>query len=80
VKGYPITALPEDSRMMTVPTLLIYLALNPAMKWEFSHVEHINGTGAREYCEDRRRWKDAQFEGKPGDLRIVCTEDQSVEL
>lgn len=65
---------------MTVSTLLIYLVLNSAMQWEFDSAVHLNGTGARAYCEDMRRWKDEAFGGVPGDMLVICTEDLGVEL
>ena len=65
---------------MTAATLLMYLVLNSAMQWQFDSVVHLNGTGARAYCEEMRRWKDEAFSGKPGDMRVVCTEDLGVKL
>lgn len=65
---------------MTLSTLMVYLILNSALQWEFDSVVHMNGTGARAHCEQMRRWKDAEFDGKPGDMRVVCTDDLGVEL
>lgn len=65
---------------MTASTLAVYLILNALSQWEFDHVQHLNGTGARAYCEDMRRWKDEAFDNKPCDLRVVCTDDLGVEL
>jgi hypothetical protein len=61
---------------MTMATLLVYLVLNSSMEWQFDSVVHLNGTGARAYCEEMRRWKDHAYSGKPGDLRVICTDDK----
>jgi hypothetical protein len=61
---------------MTPATLLVYMVLNAALQWQFDSVVHLNGNGARAYCEDMQRWKVEIYRGKVGDLKVVCTDDK----
>lgn len=58
-------------------TLLIYLILNAAGRWEFLAIEHV---GSEAYCAVLANSVAGIYEGKPGNMRIVCAEDKGFEL
>jgi hypothetical protein len=68
-------------------TLLIYFVLASVtiasdgariFHWKFSHIEHINGEGSREYCEQLAGNVAGVYEGQPGNMRLICMDDQRV--
>lgn len=65
---------------MTASTMMLFMVLNALSQWEFSHVEHLNGDGARAYCEQMRQWKDEAYRGQPGDMKVICGDDHEVRL
>ena len=46
--------------------------------WEFSHIEHINGFNSRDYCEQLAGKVNGVYEGRPGNMRVICMDDQGV--
>lgn len=65
---------------MTPATLLLYFVLDAALQWQFDSVVHLNGNGARAYCEEMQRWKKKDFSGKPGDMKVICADDKGQQL
>jgi hypothetical protein len=68
-------------------TLLIYFVLASVTvasdgartnNWEFSHIEHVNGFNSREYCEQLAGEVAEEYEGRPGNMRAICMDDQGV--
>jgi hypothetical protein len=68
-------------------TLLIYFVLASVTidsdgartnHWEFSHVEHINGFNSHDYCEQLAGKVAGVYEGRPGNMRVSCMDDQGV--
>lgn len=74
---------------MTAATLMVYFILASVTiapdgartnNWEFFAIEHVNGFDSREYCERLAGNVAGVYEAKPGNMRIICTDDLSVEL
>ena len=68
-------------------TLLIYFVLASVTiasdgarsnHWEFSHMEHINGFNSRDYCEQLAGKVAGVYEGRRGNMRVFCMDDQGV--
>jgi hypothetical protein len=68
-------------------TLLIYFVLASitiapdgarTIHWDFSHIEHINGFNSRDYCEQLAGKVNGVYEGRPGNMRVICMDDQGV--
>ena len=61
-------------------TLLVYFILTASLRWEFYSIETISGDGARDYCEQQAGNVAALYQGKPGNMRVVCADDLGVEI
>jgi hypothetical protein len=57
-------------------TLLLYFILTQQHTWQFLAVEHVT---TREYCEYLANTVDRVYRGTPGNVRIVCADDQGSE-
>lgn len=57
-------------------TLLVYFILTAAHTWEFMAIEHVS---TRAYCEYLARDVDMAFSNTPGNVRILCADDDGAE-
>ncbi len=57
-------------------TLLIYFILTAAHRWEFMAVEHVESRG---YCEYLALDVNKVFANQPGNIRILCADDDGGE-
>ena len=58
-------------------TLLIYLILNGLGRWEVLTIERVPASG---YCETLRHDVAGVYDARPGNFRIVCADDDQIEL
>jgi hypothetical protein len=64
---------------MIPSTLAIVLILNSLCQWEFCYIEHINDPeGGQAYCEQLAREAQDVYRGQPGNMKVVCTDDQGL--
>jgi len=56
--------------------LMIYLVFTASHTWEFMAIEHA---GNRAYCEMLSFQVQRAFRDKPGNIRILCMDDEGVE-
>jgi hypothetical protein len=57
--------------------LLVYLILMPSHRWEFLLVEPSDN---RSFCEMEAAQVEAMFQDEPGNMRILCVDDQRVRI
>lgn len=57
-------------------TLLVYFVLTQSHTWEFLAVEHVT---TREYCEYLAGTVERVYRGTPGNLKVICSEDEGTE-
>jgi hypothetical protein len=57
-------------------TLVLFFALTRAGTWEFFALQHA---GNPAYCEMLKEDVARAFNGKPGNQKIVCLDDEGVE-
>ncbi len=55
------------------PTLLIYFILTTAHHWQFLAVEHVE---SRNFCEYLALDVNKAFSNTPGNVRIICADDE----
>ena len=60
-----------------MPTLLLYFVLTTSGQWEFLAIEHVS---TRAYCELLAHDVAGVFANKPGNMRIVCADDEGMDL
>lgn len=58
-------------------TLVLFFALTKAATWEFFAFQHA---GNRVYCEMLKADVARAFTGKPGNQKIVCMDDEGIEV
>jgi hypothetical protein len=58
------------------PTLLIYFILTTAHHWQFLAVEHVE---SRNFCEWVAASVNNVYSGTPGNVRIICADDDGAE-
>jgi hypothetical protein len=56
--------------------LIIYVVLTSAHRWEFMAIEQA---GNMSYCEMLRDDVKRVFSDRPGNIRILCVDDERVE-
>jgi hypothetical protein len=57
--------------------LLVYLILTPNHHWEFLLAEPAE---SRSFCEMESAEVAAMFKDEPGNMRIICVEDERVQI
>ena len=57
--------------------LAVYFILMPGHRWEFLIIEPTESQG---FCERESADFDLMFKDQPGNMRVVCVEDQRVKI
>lgn len=59
-----------------MPTLLVYFVLTAGHTWEFLAIEHVT---TRAYCEMLQDDLSKVYKAEPGNMRILCADDEGSE-
>ncbi len=57
-------------------TIMVYLILTMSHNWEFLAIEHV---GSRHYCEYLANDVNKAFSNTPGNVRVICADDDGSE-
>lgn len=62
--------------------LILYFILTASHRWEFFSIETVNGPGSgpRTYCEQQAENVAAVYRDQPGNMRVVCADDEGQEI
>jgi hypothetical protein len=59
-----------------IEVLIVYFIMMPDRHWEFMAIEHTNSLG---YCRMLQDDLSKAYSGTPGNMRVICTDDEGGE-